>query len=220
MTVLRKISIVLLCCFMASLFMSCISSTTSSKDIVNQYEPSDHERDTDKWVMEMKFVRAQGKTPVTKLRSGDSIEVFLRGIPEEIHVQDVVDHGGFLNLPYVGRIKIAGKTSSEVELDIEDAYIDGEIFNHVSVIVVTPQDEFFVRGEVERPGKFPITGETTLSQAVATAGDFTDYSNRRDIIIRRKGRSYKYDMNKIDKGEQNDPYIMPGDIIVVGRRLV
>lgn len=220
MKVFRRISIVLLCCLMISLFFGCISSTTSSSDIVNKYEPVDHERDTDKWVMEMRFIRAQSMAPVNKLRSGDSIEVFLRGIPEEIHIQDVVDHAGFMNLPYIGRIKLAGKTSSEVELDIEDAYITGEIFNHVNVIVVTPQNEYYVRGEVERPGKFVITGETTLSQAVATAGDFTDFSDKRDIIIRRNGRSYKYDMNKIDKGQQKDPYVLSGDIIVVGRRLV
>ena len=219
MKVFRKISIVLLCCLMTVLFFGCTSSTTSS-DVVKKYEPVDYERDTDKWVMEMKFIRTQSVAPVSKLRSGDSIEVFLRGIPEEIHVQDVVDHGGYMNLPYIGRIKLAGKTSSEVELDIEDAYISGEIFNHVNVIVVTPQDEYYVRGEVERPGKFVITGETTLSQAVATAGDFTDFSDKRDIIIRRNGRSYKYDMNKIDKGQQKDPYILPGDIVVVGRRLV
>jgi len=218
MTILKKISLILLCSFFASVFVSC--TTTSSNGTVAKYEPVDHGRDTDKWIMEMKFMRSQSEAPVTKLGRGDAIEIFLRGIPEEIHVQDVVDHDGYLNLPYVGRIKIAGKTSSEVEVEIEDAYIDGEIFNHVNVNVVTPQDEFFVRGEVVRPGKFVITGQTTLSQAVATAGDFTDYSNRRDITIRRNGKSYEYDMNKIDKGEQKDPYILPGDIIVVGRRLV
>ncbi|MDA3797569.1 MAG: polysaccharide export protein [Kiritimatiellae bacterium] len=220
MKVFREISIVLLCCLMTSLFFGCISSTTSSSDVVKKYEPVDYERNTDKWVMEMKFMRTQSMAPVNKLRSGDSIEVFLRGIPEEVHVQDVIDHDGYLNLPYIGRIKLAGKTSSEVELEIEDAYISGEIYNNISVIIVTPQDEYFVRGEVERPGKFVITGETTLSQAVATAGDFTDFSDKRDIIIRRNGRSYKYDMNKIDKGEQKDPFVLPGDIIVVGRRLV
>jgi len=219
MTILKKISLILLCCFFASVFVSC-TSTPLSNGSVSKYEPIDHGRDTDKWVMEMRFMRSQSEAPVTKLGTGDSVEVFLRGIPEEIHVQDVVDHDGYLNLPYVGRIKFAGKTSSEVEVDIEDAYIDGEIFNHVNVIVVTPQDEYYVRGEVERPGKFIITGETTLSQAVATAGDFTDYSNRREIIIRRNGRSTTYDMNKIDKGEQKDPYVLPGDVVVVGRRLV
>ncbi len=219
MTILNKLSLILLCCFFTGIFVSC-TSTPSSSGTVAKYEPVDHGRDTDKWIMEMKFMRSQREAPVSKLSRGDSVEVFLRGIPEEIHIQDVIDHDGFLNLPYVGRIKFSGKTTPEVELDIEDAYIDGEIFNHVNVVVVTPQDEYYVRGEVQRPGKFVITGATTLSKAVATAGDFTDYSNRRDIIIRRNGKSYKYDMNKIDKGEQKDPYVLPGDIIVVGRRLV
>lgn len=216
----RNIILMLLACMTSCLFTGCTMSQGDAVSSVQKYEPYDYQRNTDKWIMDLQRFRAQKSAPIKKLRVGDNIEVFLRGIPNEIHVEDIIDQEGSLNLPYIGRVYLAGKTTSEAELEIEDAYIDGEIFNHINVIVVTPMDEYFVRGEVMRPGKFVITGETTLSQAIATAGDFTDFSNKKDITIRRNGRTYKYDMQKIDKGEQKDPFILPGDIIVVGRRYV
>ena len=91
---------------------------------------------------------------------------------------------------------------------------------------------FFVRGEVAKPGRFLWTPDMTILKAIATAGGVTDFAPRRVKIMRLKENPtpediakkdeyviHSYDRRKIEKGEQEDPKILPGDIVVVPRMI-
>jgi polysaccharide export outer membrane protein len=102
------------------------------------------------------------------------------------------------------------------------------------VVSVSSRGVFFVAGEVNRPGIFPIGGvlaggagtpaaspvETmTLLGALAQAGGLTNIAARSQMRILRtqdgKREEIKVDQVKLYKGEVADPIVMPNDIIYI-----
>ena len=47
--------------------------------------------------------------------------------------------------------------------------------------------KIYVVGEIKTPGEYPLEKDTTVLQAIATAGGFTQWAKKDDIIIVRKG---------------------------------
>jgi protein involved in polysaccharide export with SLBB domain len=81
--------------------------------------------------------------------------------------------------------------------------------------------EYYVMGQVARPGAFSITGrEITLKAAVAAAGNLAPLGwPDRCTIYRRYGdreEMHQVDLDKIFAGTQQDLMLKNNDLIVVG----
>lgn len=154
-----------------------------------------------------------------RLRKGGRLAIHLRGIPAPETMQDMIDDLGGVTLPLIGSVPLAGLTTPEAEKRIADAYLKSGYYTRITVIVVPEDEEYFVRGEVKREGRYSIAGDLTLLQAVATAGGYTDYANTRKIRIMREGEETQVvDAARIEKRRDPDPLVKPGDIIVIPRR--
>jgi len=163
---------------------------------------------------------ATGRTRA--LHIGDKVGIHLFGIPELTEIKDVIDDMGNIQLPLIENIMIAGKTTYEAERLIEKAYVEGGYYRKIEVSVVALSvlgrlDEYYVRGEVKQPQRYPWTPELTLTKAIIAAGGFTEYSNRRKVQVNRGKQSWTYDSIKIEQGKAEDPPIKAGDIIIVHR---
>lgn len=155
---------------------------------------------------------------VRVLQPGDRLEVYLHGIPQPKELMVVVDEGGYITMPHIGQVNVSGKTGSEVERLIERRYIDEQYYRSITCVVIPPHVQFFVRGEVNQPGRFPLSRDVTLLQAIAMAGGYTDHASDRRITILRGSRSIEVNARNIERGRETSPPIKPGDIIVVPRR--
>lgn len=153
------------------------------------------------------------------LKRGDKVAIYLRDIPTPDQIKDEVDASGTVNLPLIGVVQVEGKTTSEVEDLIEKAYIEGGFYVKMSAIVTAEEDEYFVQGEVKREGRYPLTRDVTLLQAITTAAGYTDYAKRREIKIIRGEEVFVYDGERIEDRKDKDPLIKPGDIIIVQRKV-
>jgi protein involved in polysaccharide export with SLBB domain len=153
-----------------------------------------------------------------RLRNGDRVIVQLRGITPPVEITDEIDDTGTVNLDHIGQVVIAGLTTSEAERRIESAYIVGQFYKKINVTVVAERDEFYVRGEVRNPGRFPLSRGMTLTMAIATAGGYTDYAKRSSISIKRGQQIVTVDATKVDKLQAPDPLIQRGDTITVNTR--
>ncbi len=151
------------------------------------------------------------------LQPGDKITVSLMGIRDPPTFQVVISESGNLNLPYLGNIAVAGKTKSEAEQMIEKAYVDGQIFKSITVVILPPEVEYFVRGEVNRPGGYPLTRDLTFLQALSKAGGFTEFADPAKIGVSRGTGQFFINARKIEAGSQKDQVVQPGDVIVVYR---
>jgi len=158
---------------------------------------------------------------VARLHVGDTVIISFSGLPEQMESQEKpIKEDGTITLQDIGRIKAAGKTPGELEDTIHDLYVP-KFVTHLNVTVKTSSDRvYYVRGEVKAPGRLIYAGSITVSKAITSAGDFTDFADRSDIIlIRANGDRFVLNMNRILAGKDPDPPIFPGDQIKVGRRI-
>ena len=151
------------------------------------------------------------------LQPGDKLTITLivPGLAQPMTFQAVVDEFGSLNLPLINQIKVSGRTKSESEKMIEKAYVDGEFYRVVTVIIIPPEVEYYVRGAVQRPGGYPMVRDLTVTRALAIAGGYTEYADPTSIRVSRANRTFQLNARKIETGEDSDPTVQPGDVIVV-----
>lgn len=85
-------------------------------------------------------------------------------------------------------------------------------------IIVTEAEKCYVRGEVRTPGSYEVTENMTVLEAIISAGDFTERASKGGVTILRKDGSGKPQKIKVPK-DLSMP-VLPGDTIVVGRRIL
>ncbi len=159
------------------------------------------------------------RTPY-RLRQGDPVIIYLRGImPRDDQIEEIVDERGYVTLPYIDDVMAAGRTSSELEREIQRIYVDRQIYRTVTVNVVMPSQSYFVQGEVKQPQRFPIVTGVTMMQAIATAGGYTEFADPKRVKLTR-GRDVKIiNMREVERDPQQDISIESGDVILVPRSL-
>ena len=164
----------------------------------------------------------EGKDLVARLHIGDSVIVTMDG-PSDAAIQpheETIKEDGTITLAEIGHVKAAGLTTGELQDIIHDKYVPG-IYKRLTVTVKTGDRVFFVRGEVKAPGRQIYTGPITVTKAITSAGDFTDFSNRRYVVLTRaNGQRFVVDCVKILDGKKPDPEVYPGDQIEVRHKSI
>jgi len=89
------------------------------------------------------------------------------------------------------------------------------------VITTTTTNLFiYVGGEVKQAGRFTWVDGLTLTNAIETAGGFTDFADRSRIGLRRgAGSIERYSYPRIIRGLTNNPTLQPNDQVLVQKRL-
>lgn len=109
-------------------------------------------------------------------------ENYVLGAEDEIEIK-VWDHedltrklrvglDGCFSYPFIGQIKAQGRTVIELQKEIEQRLADGYIVDpHVSVTVTEfKSQKYFVIGNVQKPGTYPLTRSIRIAEAIALAG--------------------------------------------------
>ena len=138
-------------------------------------------------------------------------------------MQVMVDIDGFIELPKVGKFKVAGLSKEAVKDTITNAY--KEYLVNPLVNVKFGNFRFSVMGEVKAPGNFDVPAEkVNIFEAVTRAGDLTQYSIRDNVKIIREinGERKIISVNLNDKDILNSPnyYINRYDVIYVEAKSV
>jgi polysaccharide export outer membrane protein len=132
-----------------------------------------------------------------------------------------VDLLGNLDLPLVGTVKAADMTVAQLDEEISRRLGEKYLRNpDVSIgLVASARRQITVDGSVLGPGQYPMTGPTTLMQAIAMARGVTQEANPHRIAIFRqidgKRMAAAFDLTEIRKGRMEDPQVYNGDIIIV-----
>lgn len=150
---------------------------------------------------------------------GDTITISLVGPPDPLPLlEKPITDDGTITLPNIdGRVQVAGKTPGQLESEITKLYVP-KIYTHLEVTVKTTGDRvYYVRGEVRSPGRLIYGGPISVTKAITSAGDFTDFANHKKVYLIRNGKRYRLDCEKILGNEAPDPTVYPGDQIEVKR---
>ncbi len=164
----------------------------------------------------------QERYPRYKIRPGDQFDVVFDLSPE-FNQTVTVQPDGFVALRGVGDVHVADQSVPELTTTLKKTY--GKILNDpiISVVLKDFEKPYFVAdGQVGHPGKYDLRGNTTLVEAIAIAGGFTDSAKHSQVLLFRKVDDQWMEAKIIDvkRMEKNgdlkeDPFLRPGDMLFV-----
>ena len=156
-----------------------------------------------------------------RIGAQDMLEVNVFGI-EELKREVQVDGGGKVVLPLVGQMQAGGKTPGEFSGDLETA-LKAKYMKNPQVIVTVKNAQsqrVTIDGAVNKPGVYPLSGPTTLLQAISLGGGPDQkLANVKKVGVFRqvggKRHAAFFNLSQIRTGQSEDPQIYGNDIIVV-----
>ncbi|MFX0200757.1 MAG: polysaccharide biosynthesis/export family protein [Candidatus Hodarchaeota archaeon] len=179
------------------------------------------------WYAYAQDIKKQSSTqmpPVSQdyiIGKGDVLSVFVWR-NEQLSSEVVVRPDGMISLPLLQDLKAEGLTVLQLKEEITRRFSEDLTNPRVTVMVNEINSyKVSVMGNVATPGVFPITGDTTLVEAISMAGGFTQWANKKKItVITHQGEEKKkitVNYKKIASGKDPSQNIIlkRGDTIIV-----
>lgn len=161
--------------------------------------------------------------PTAESASAQVVEEYRLGVGDKIRMivfnegalsgEFSVSSNGAVSLPLIGDVHATGKTTNELQGDIQNKFKDGYLVDPKVSIEILKYRPFYILGEIKSPGEFPYSNGLTVLNAVATAQGFTYRAERRVIFIQRAGTDKEIPFKLTPELK-----VRPGDTIRVGER--
>jgi len=144
-----------------------------------------------------------------QLGAGDKIVITVFREPD-LTLEAKLTDAGTIIFPFLGEMNVKGLTVGKLKNKITQG-LSGRYLKDPRVSVsVLEYREFFVNGEVKKPGAFPYLPGLTVQKAISIAGGFTERASQSKVQLEREK-----DANRQDIDVELDAPIAPGDIIIV-----
>lgn len=149
---------------------------------------------------------------------GDTLDVAMIGV-DDFRGRVMVQQDGSIQLPYVGSLKVQGKTLLAIGREIADALERGGYYVKPAIQVSVAQissSYVTVLGEVATPGLIPIDKTYRASEMIARVGGIRPTGAETFFLRRVNGEEIALTLEQIARGGANaDPVVNPGDKIFV-----
>jgi polysaccharide export outer membrane protein len=156
------------------------------------------------------------------LRPGDLLDLSFQYSPE-FNQTVSVQPDGFVALREIGDMSVNGMTLPDLKVALQKAY--SKILANPEIGINLKDFEkptFTAAGQVGKPGRYELRGDTTVIEGIAMAGGFTTASKHSQVVLVRRiddqwSHAQLLDIKKLmaskDMGE--DVHLQPGDMLIV-----
>ncbi len=169
----------------------------------------------------------QTRNPRYRISNSDQLDLDFPLTPE-FNQTVTVQPDGYITLRGVGDVHVEGKTVPELTQTLKIVYAT---ILHEPIITVSLKDfekpYFIATGQVAHPGKYDLRGDTTVVQAVAIAGGFTDSAKHSQILLFRRASNDWIEVKKINVKQllhaenlEEDLHLRPGDMLYVPKSVL
>ena len=145
-----------------------------------------------------------------RLGSGDVITIQVLGEEDLRRERIRLSDAATISYPILGEIRLYGKTVAELETVIRDGLKGRYLVNPQVTVTINEYRNFFINGQVERPGGYPYQPGLTVRKAVSLAGGFKERAAKGKIFVIRED-----DKTQTPKNVDQNATVNPGDIITV-----
>lgn len=126
---------------------------------------------------------------------------------------------GKITLNFIGEVMALGFTPLELSETIKGKLKKYIVEPDVSVSVnAINSKKFYIQGEINKPGTYPLLIPTKILEALVNAGGFRDFSNpKRIVIMHVDGSRDKFNYKEVMAGKRMEQniFVRPGDIILI-----
>jgi len=155
-------------------------------------------------------------------RVGDSLTITFTDTPTAIPpFEEKINEDGTITLLLNMTFTAAGKTRGDLEKEIRARYVQ-DYYKQMTVTVKQQESTrwYYVDGEVKGTSRQIYNIRITLLRAIASAGGFTDFANKKKVTLTRvDGRTLTVNCIKARSNPKLDPEVYAGDRIFVPRKL-
>ena len=153
---------------------------------------------------------------------------------EETATGDVVVRpDGKVTPKMMGDLFVLGLTTDDVKKLVEEglkpSFTDGVPAVQISVKAINSRI-VYITGAVNKPGPYQLIGPMNINQLITSAGGLHEFANRKKVLLIRGSLKDKNgqpitlfinyeDLMKGKNVQRNNPDLMPGDQVIVQRRL-
>ena len=167
------------------------------------------------------------RRPLYRLRSSDVVEIDITFSPQ-FNQMLTVQPDGYLPLKGVEQVYAENLTVPELQAAVRRAYT-GVLHDPEVTVVLKDFDKpsFIAAGEITHPGKYELRADTTVTEAVAIAGGFTQRAKHSQIVLFRRisdetVESHLLNVKSMLKSRAlgEDVHLCPGDVLFVPQNLI
>lgn len=144
-----------------------------------------------------------------KLGPGDRLMVTVFN-EKDLSVDTRLSDAGTLSFPLLGEIRAQGMTIGMLQDYLAEQLRSGYLVNPQVYVSILEYRQFFVNGEVNKPGGLPYMPGLTVRKAIALAGGFTARASYTKIFI-----IHEDDPFGRPRAVSLDTFLRPGDILTI-----
>ncbi len=160
----------------------------------------------------------QSQDPIYRVGSGDKISINIFGEEglDDLIVQ--VDGAGFIQLPFLERVKVSGNSVAEIQAELKKGF--SRQFRNPWVVVNVAQYRsrpVYLLGQFNNPGVVYLDGPTNLMQVVSMGRGFAEAAHLRGARLWREGDIAAVDMKALlmDGKAEHNILLQAGDTLFV-----
>jgi len=155
---------------------------------------------------------AMAPSQAYRLGPNDRVTINVYG-EDDLSREYIVSPAGTVSLPLIGDVVAQGRSADELRDEIQRRLADGFINNPAVTVMISGFRNFYILGEVNKPGEYPYESGLTVMQAVAEASGYTYRAAKRYAFVKHEGET-KETRVLISP----DMLVRPGDTIRLGER--